>query len=299
MKKIESLVTFRCNCDCIFCSLGDNVQRTEEERHHGTKTTKQIMEDVDLAKESGLEMISFSGGEPTIRKDIFRVATYAKNSGFKTIQIQTNGRMFYYEDFCKKSIESGINDYVISLHAHTAELHDKITKTQGCFKEVVQGIKNLKKLEQRIRINTVINSLNYEILPELTKFLISLDVNFISFIFITVEGSAAQKPKLIPKMKDVIPYLKRSFDMCNERNVQSFTYNIPLCLLDGYEKNYIELRQGDTKLLGPDFSISLADNKERLKIKSPKCNRCKYNNDCFGVWKNYAEIHGLDELKPV
>ncbi len=297
-KKVESLVTFRCNCDCIFCSLGDCDQRMEEERHHGTKTTMDIMRDVDFAKRSGAGMISFSGGEPTIRRDIFRVAGYAKESGFRTVQIQSNGRMFRYPEFCRKSVESGINDYVISLHAHTARLHDSMTKAPGCFKEAVQGIKNLKEMKQRVRINTVISSLNYKTLPQLTEFLAGLGADQISFIFITVEGSAAKNPKLVPRMSDVVPRLKRSFDICDERGIPSFAYNIPLCLLGGYEKNYIELRQGDTELLGPDFSISLAENKERLKVKPPACRDCKYDDCCFGVWKSYAEIHGLRELRP-
>jgi len=34
-------------------------------------------------------------------------------------------------------------------------------------------------------------------------------------------------------------------------------------------------------------------------VKSKTCKECKYNNRCYGVWKNYADFFGLEELKPV
>ena len=65
------------------------------------KTTEQIKEDLNKARER-CDSVVLVGGEPTIRKDIIEIVKYAKQLGFKKIQIQTNGRRFAYKNFCIK-----------------------------------------------------------------------------------------------------------------------------------------------------------------------------------------------------
>ena len=45
--------------------------------------------------------VVFTGGEPTIHDSIIESLKTAKKLNFETIQVQTNGRMFAYPDFCK------------------------------------------------------------------------------------------------------------------------------------------------------------------------------------------------------
>ena len=84
---VELAVGFQCNNKCKFCSQ-------EPSQRNQNKTTKEIKCDIIDAKNSGTDILGFTGGEPTIRKDIIKLVKFAKAQGFRTIRIQTNGKMF-------------------------------------------------------------------------------------------------------------------------------------------------------------------------------------------------------------
>lgn len=299
LSKVESLIGFKCNCNCIFCSFGNHIQRAEEERHHGIKSLEEVKKDIDFAASIPVKLFAFSGGEPTIRKDIFEMVEYAKSKKIPGIQVQTNGRLFYYKDYCEKIIRAGVNDFVISLHSDKEEVHDKLMGASGTFRQVIKGIKNLKELNQKVKINVVINTLNYRDLLNIAKFLVKLGTDEIRFVFITLEGSAQKNPEAItPTMTEVAPFLHKALDFALKK-VPCYVYNMPLCFMEGYEELVVELTQGDTQLRGPGFEVSIGDNRRTLKVKSDACKECKHKNLCQGVWKNYAKVYGLDELKPV
>ena len=57
------------------------------------------------AKTGGLADVV--GGEVTLRKDLTELVSYARELGFVTIQIQTNGRMFAYRQNCEELVAAG------------------------------------------------------------------------------------------------------------------------------------------------------------------------------------------------
>jgi hypothetical protein len=36
-----------------------------------------------------------------------------------------------------------------------------------------------------------------------------------------------------------------------------------------------------------------------IRLKHEACKNCLYDNRCEGVWDDYAQGYGLDELKPI
>jgi MoaA/NifB/PqqE/SkfB family radical SAM enzyme len=259
-----------------------------------------MKKDIRFAKAQNARVISFSGGEPTVRKELVELVRYASSLGFEIIEIQSNGRMFYYEGFAKDLIDAGTNVFVISLHANVAELHDRQMGVRGAFDQTVKGIKNLKKNGAYVLINIVINKLNYKILPDLTEFLIGLGVNGFHYIFVTADGHAWKNREIIiPKMSQVHSHLLKSINSARGRVKEIWTYNMPFCLAAGYEDTIVEVGLSLTQLRGPDFEASIDENRFKFKTKLSFCKDCKFDNICQGVWKKYLKIFGDGELKPV
>ncbi|OQA31486.1 MAG: molybdenum cofactor biosynthesis protein A [archaeon ADurb.Bin336] len=63
-------VTDKCNFRCKHC----RVEGWEQIKK--PLTTKEILSLIDQAKERGVKTITFSGGEPLLRKDIIELITY-------------------------------------------------------------------------------------------------------------------------------------------------------------------------------------------------------------------------------
>jgi MoaA/NifB/PqqE/SkfB family radical SAM enzyme len=249
--------------------------------------------------------IVFTGGEPTVRKELIGWVKYAKELGYRTIQIQTNGRLFAYKSFCEKMIKAGANEFSPALHGSTAKIHDYLTRASGSFDQTTKGIKNLKDLGQYVLTNTVITKPNYKDLPKLAKLLVKLKVNQFQFAFIHINLIIANNPKLIkeivPKHSEVEPYVKKGLKVGIKAGTKVMTEAIPYCLMKGYEQYIAEEVIPDGSVF--DDSLELDDytyyRKTQGKTKGPNCLNCKYYKTCEGPWKEYPEIFGWGEFKPI
>jgi len=294
MKKADIKTGFSCNNNCLFCVQGS------EKKKFGNKSTEELKLVIKKAKK-GCDTIVFTGGEPTIRTDLIELVTLAKLIGFKTIQIQSNGRMFVYEKFCKDIVAAGANEFALALHGHTAQLHNYLTGAES-FRQIVGGIRTLKKMGQKVITNTVITKSNYRHLPEIAKILIGLDVDQMQFAFVHPLGAAGKNfDSIVPRMEMVIPYLKKAIEIGRVLNRKVMTEGVPFCLLAGYEGSISETVMPDIKIF-ERVGVINDYTKTRImkdKAKGPECVRCIYNNICEGPWKEYPQAFGWEEFKPV
>jgi radical SAM protein with 4Fe4S-binding SPASM domain len=292
-KKADIKVGYSCNNNCKFCVQGEKRGLYPDKR---TEELKKIMRD---ARKS-CQTVVFTGGEPTVRPDFLELAAYAKSLGFKRIQAQSNGRMFAYKKFCRETIKAGVNEFALALHGHIPKLHNYLTSTES-FYQIVQGVKNLKKLDQVVITNTVITKSNYRHLPEIAKLLVSLHVNQFQFAFVHPLGNAQENfSSIVPRMLLIMPYVKKGLDVGIGAKINVMTEGIPCCLMQGYE-NYIaekiipatDIYELDTKIDFEKLRPTVA------KMKGKDCKECKFFNVCEGPWREYPEKFGFFEFKPV
>lgn len=296
MSRVDIKIIFNCNNCCDFCVQGDKRFKYSGRELDDIKTA------LSDAKKDGCDEVVFTGGEPTIHQDIIPAVQFAKDLGFKVIQIQSNGRMFAYKDFCQKIINAGANEFSPALHGSTPEIHDQLTKSPGSWQQVVQGIKNLKSLGAYVLTNTVITDKNYQDLPAIARLLVSLDVDQFQFAYVHIIGSAAKnKNFIVPRKSDIMPFVKQGLDIGIRANKRVMTEAIPYCLMSGYESYIAEKQIPETQIYDGDGLLKNYREYRtvRGKAKRKECKLCKYFNICEGPWKEYPEIYGWDEFIPV
>lgn len=160
MERLDLKVGFGCNNNCVFCAQANR-------KKFGDNSTSENKENLKKGYEKGKRKVVFTGGEPLIRDDIFELLDYARELGYKSIQVQTNARMLAYPEFARK-IVNVVDEVVPALHGPNQEIHDSQTRAKGSFDQTVSGIKNLANLREKssssvkIYSNTVVNQLNYE-----------------------------------------------------------------------------------------------------------------------------------------
>ncbi|OGY42242.1 MAG: hypothetical protein A2Y67_01885 [Candidatus Buchananbacteria bacterium RBG_13_39_9] len=296
MKRVDIKIGFDCNNSCDFCVQGDKRFKYKK------RTLGQIKKALADAKKQRREGVVFTGGEPTLHPDIIAAIIYAHDLGFKNIQIQSNGRMFAYFDFCQKLIAAGANEFSPALHGSKPEIHDQLTNSPGAWQQVVSGIKNLKQLDQYVLTNTVITTKNYQDLPDLAKLLVDLGVNQFQFAFPHILGTADKnKVWLVPKKTEVMPYVKKGLDIGIKAGKVVMTEAIPYCLMQDYEDYIAEKIMPETMVFDAEgITPSYKDYRLNLgKAKRQECKQCKYYKICEGPWKEYPEIFGWEEFKPI
>ncbi|MCK4336255.1 MAG: radical SAM protein, partial [Candidatus Aenigmarchaeota archaeon] len=230
--KVEILLGWVCNNNCMFCSVGHKLPE------RSIKPWELVKKHMDYGKEVKSGTISFSGGEPTIMNYLEKAVKHAKKLDFKTIEIQSNGRMFSYMDFAEKMVNAGASRFLISIHADSPELGDALNRVKGSFNQTVEGIRNLNKLGvENLRFSVVINKLNYKRLDKIMEFLLRFKPVGIHTNYTIIDGHAyTLKEKIMPpKMSVVAPYIHKAIRVVKKTDTEIWIYSLPYCLLQGYE----------------------------------------------------------------
>jgi len=274
----------------------------EKRYEYSDKTTDEVKEMLKTGREDADEVV-FTGGEITIRKDLPDLIAYAKELGFRIIQMQTNGRAFASMPYLKKIIEAGATEFSPALHGSTADIHDGLTRAPGAFQQTIKGMMNLKALNQIIITNSVITRANYEQLPAMAALFVKLGVTQYQFAFVHALGSAGQYfEEIVPRMADIEPFVKKGLQIGINAGVGVMTEAIPLCFLQGgYEQCAAEWVMPRTKIFDATWVIDdYTDYRHNEgKLKGPPCKQCALNPVCEGPWREYPEHFGWDEFTPV
>jgi len=301
IKKTVIFTSYECNNHCRFCIDADKKKIPG-------RNTAEIIAEIKAARERGATYLELIGGEVTIRRDALELIKTARDLGFTTISLTTNGRMLSYPDYAEKIIQAGLTDIVFSIHGYDAASHDYFTRVPGSFAELTQGINNLRALNfQNIGSNTTIVKQNYRDLEKIGQFILSQGICNAEFIFVDCNEGAAKNnfSEFVPTVTEIIPFVKKCLDLGRAAGALHWHVRyLPLCYLADYLDQISELdevRKFQTEHSAPDFFNPHAEAGRASvgRVKAPQCQNCKLNNQCEGIWKEYAEKYGLNELKPV
>jgi len=296
------MLGFSCNNNCIMCTTKPKAELYKD------RSTQEIVKDLVKGIKQGFKKVEFTGGEPTIRKDILKLIKYAREAGYKDVGLSTNGRMLSYNDFAKKIIEAGVRRINFSLHGHEAALHDAVTRTPKTFEQTLQGIKNIQKIpDTTIIVNVVVSQLNYQYLTEIGKLLLSLKIKSFNTLDIIPDGHAKDAYRtLVVKMNDLSTSLNNLESIINKFSLITF-FDFPLCLFnanlrENSHTTFITAQGRITtakqvgykprRLKKEKKDIYTDIHKERIKI----CNKCQFYKECGGVWKDYLDLYGEKEI---
>ncbi|MFW6014401.1 MAG: radical SAM protein [Candidatus Nanoarchaeia archaeon] len=293
-KRLDLKTGFVCNNNCRFC-----VQAHKKE--FGNRDKEELLTELKDARKN-CDSVVFTGGEVTLREDIFELISYAKQLGYKIIQLQSNVRMLFYMQICKKLVKAGVNEFSPALHGHTAELHDYLTRAKGSFNQTTKAIQNLKELDQYIIINSVVVKPNYKHLPELARMLVGLGVHQYQLAFMHAVGNAWENiDEMMPKVSKAAPYIHKALQIGIDSGVKCMAEAMPFCQMKGYEKYCSEHFIPSTEIRDRG---SMTEFFEKTRVKDgkkkfSKCKECKWDCICEGPWREYPEKFGDEEFQPV
>jgi len=160
--------TARCNLRCVFCDWW--------KRSIAELDSKSSMRLIDNLCDFGVSVIDFSGGEPTLRKDLESLALRARDYGVFTI-LSTNGTTVTEER--AKSIARAFNMVNISIDGfeHT---HDSTRGVEGVFRRAMRSIELLRSCGVKVGVDLTIYRANAKEVLKLFNWLKGR-VDFVSF----------------------------------------------------------------------------------------------------------------------
>ena len=153
-------VTMRCNARCGFCDYWKTDPRAKE---------TELKSFADAARFFNPMMVTFTGGEPTLRRDLEQlVAAVAGAIRFKYMTLITHGGMLS-AGRARSLWKAGINQFNISLD-YLDERHDAARGIPGLTAKIMRTIPAMRETGiTGIRFNTVIKRDNLDQLMPIVR----------------------------------------------------------------------------------------------------------------------------------
>jgi radical SAM protein with 4Fe4S-binding SPASM domain len=224
--RMDLALTFRCQNDCVHCYAGGPHETPELD----TEEWKRV---IDKLQSIGVFILTFTGGEPTLREDLLDLQVYAQSKGMVT-GLVTNGRRLKDKSYADTLDKAGLDFVQVTLESHKLKIHDRMTASGGSWKETVAGIKNVVSSRIYVTTNTTLSKYNAPDFLETMDFLKDLGVAAFgcnSLIYSGRAGSVAEEFTLpVGTLNELLPKIR---DKANQLGLQFLWYTpTQYCRLD-------------------------------------------------------------------
>lgn len=196
--RMDLAITYRCQNDCAHCYNA----RPRRQAELSTQQWKQIL---DLLWQIGIPHIVFTGGEPTLRKDLPELIAHAQQNGQIT-GMNTNGRRLKDSGFVEELVAAGLDHVQITLESHDAGIHDHMVGRPGAWEDTVAGVRNALSQRLFVMTNTTMLQENVPSLPATLDFLAELGVPTVGLNALIYSGHGASVGTGLPE-SDLPPLL--------------------------------------------------------------------------------------------
>lgn len=176
VENAELRLTWRCNARCIMCDIWryshDHDHQLQEQtnlvpqfRHElSTDEARQV---VDQLLPFGLQKLTISGGEPTLRRDLADIVRHAADLGVR-VHINSNG-VAITQERAVELVAAGLQQINLSVDGPTREVHDAV-RGDGMFDRTVAAMRSLKAAAAtlgrpfHLHVHCVVMDTNYQVL---------------------------------------------------------------------------------------------------------------------------------------
>jgi len=174
----------RCNLRCRHCYINPE--------QHGRKTlpsgtiTSWLKTLVDKTQASNL---IFIGGEPTLRPDLPLLIRAARDMGYASITVDTNG--FFFNRILDKVTPEEVDYFSVGLDGSCKDVNDRI-RGHGSYDKCVAGIQEALGKGFNVSLIYTVSRLNMGDLKNMPHFLKSMGIHRFFVQVIGIRGKSAQ-----------------------------------------------------------------------------------------------------------
>ena len=285
-----------CNIGCVFCSNPVEGYRNTTEQYSYEALRKKLLDYKQGLRtfvkfDEVRDYFNLTGGEPTIHPEFHKILAMIRTEFPQNlIRLLSNGRMFSYEDFARRTLAiAGLPfEVAVPMFGFDPASHEMISRAPRSFEETTQGLRHLEKHRkpgQLVEIRVIMTRLQCRHLDGLIDYLLSEFgwVDRVVFLYEEIEGFAAHyKDQLRLPMSEAAQHLERNAEKLR-RFKDARLYHFALCTVPEPLWPHVW-----NTLAG--FKIDYLDGCRTL---------CRFKPHCVGVHRSYIRHNGAPDIKPI
>jgi Fe-coproporphyrin III synthase len=174
----------RCNCRCLMC----DIWKTDSTQEISSAELERHGEDIARLR---VEWVVFSGGEPLMHSDLFRLSRYLRERRIRSTLLSTG---LLIERFADQIIEC-LDDVIVSLDG-PPETHDAIRRVPEAFDRLAAGVAALHQRNPDFAVSArcTVQSRNCAQLQAIVEAARGLGLKSLSFLAADVTSEAFNRP---------------------------------------------------------------------------------------------------------
>lgn len=288
---------YACNNDCSFC-------HSAEHRGHPPLSPAGVLAKLRQAKTLGATQILFSGGEPTVRRDLIKLFDATRRLGLAP-GLVTNGRVLAYPEVTARLVQAGLGYAYVSLHGADAAVHDACVGVPGAHAQALEGIRNLLRHPQvEVTVNVVVVKATLPHLGGVPELLAAPRPYRLKFSCVEPKGRADDRfDEIVPRLSEAAPRVLAALAAARavlppgspEPGYDGF----PPCLMEGRVDLLDDLLTHGIVLMSETFEGGFYPCDHGHRAKPPACATCTLNERCPGLYAGYLARLGGDEVRPI
>jgi Fe-coproporphyrin III synthase len=189
----------RCNCRCIMC----DIWKLTDAREISATELKRHLADIERL---GVEWVVFTGGEPLMHSDLFRLSALLRSRGVRTSILSTG---LLLEPNAAAIVE-GMDEVIVSLDG-PAKIHDAIRRVPGAFDSLARGVRAVHRIAPEFPIGArcTVQARNAAHLRATVQAARDMGLRSLSFLAADLSSSAFNRPVVWPakRQSSVAPEL--------------------------------------------------------------------------------------------
>ena len=273
------------------------------------KALLTVKQELDNARRQGNDELEYTGGEPTIYPYILETVEFAKQLGFKTQRIITNG--LAGKQKYKKLFDKGVKQFLLSIHGYKDTL-TAISQVPKHWEQLEETIEVLKECGADIFANVTLMKQNTEELKKITEYCVEKKFNGINYInwneHYTTQTAGQKEHKFQQKISVLAPKLMEAIDIAMKNNLWVNVRYFPMCAVKKVYRKYFvnnpiylfdDLEWAPINVIKSQESYEIYNRNLQYQINNQdneKCRICGIRNVCGGVNKAYLKNNGNEEL---
>lgn len=225
---------WQCNQKCVFCYAAGQTYAMLNEL-----STEEWKSALDKLRRAGVPMVTFTGGEPTLRNDLVELVDYAK---WFVTRLNTNG-INLTSELAKNLKKASLDSVQITLYSADEAIHNELVGSNH-YADTVKGIENAVRAGLDVSVNTPLCKKNADYLSTL-QMLHKIGVRFVTLSGLICTGMAGHSHQQYDLSEDELFAIVRdakafceahememdftSPGLIAKNRLESLGLNVPMC----------------------------------------------------------------------
>jgi MoaA/NifB/PqqE/SkfB family radical SAM enzyme len=285
---LDVILGYDCNLACDYCTITP-AMRTR------SLAAPALLAAMRRGRALDYDRIAFTGGEPTIRRDLVGLIKAARSLGYRDVKLQSNGLLFTPANVARL-IDAGVSRFHVSIHAHRPDAYDVLVRRAGSFAAMAEGLRTAVGSGLPVVVDAIVKTDTYPHLPAAIEWVADQGVGEVHLWYVSLTDGNRDNLASLPAMTDAVPSMREAMALARARGIEIRSLHVPRCLLGDDWQHAWDPGAQRVMVVTPEASFELSESRLAGQTQVPACAGCRFEAICPGIRPDYLEQFGDGEI---